>query len=315
MKSKLIICLCLLCTIFLHAQEEDLSQFIQNDSVEKDSDPVYATFKSTRIVNACSNEIVKKNELDLVISHRFGDAAGKYGGINTFFGTDNSTDVKISLNYGLTHKWALGLSRAKGATAIRELYEFNTKYKLFEQTQNNRIPFGLTLFGNAVVSSMKSNINPTVPDHFENFSDRWSFVGQLIFTKKITSNYSIAILPTYVHYNRVGYGDNNDHVAIGIGARAKVTKRMALITDYFYNFKIGNRNDYFAKNGLNFYNPLAIGLEIETGGHVFQITFMNNTALLENQFIPYTSSTWKKGQFRWGFSVSRPFALGKKKKI
>lgn len=314
MNSKLLICLLILSSCNLFAQEEDLSQFIQNDSIEKDAEPVYATFKSTRIVNARSNEIVKKNELDLVISHRFGDAGGHYGGIKTFFGTDNASDIKIALDYGLSNKWAVGISRTKGATAIRELYELNTKYKLLEQTQKNRIPLSITLFGNAVISAMGSNVNPKVPDHFDTFSDRWSFVGQLILTKKINSNYSVAVLPTYVHYNRVGYGDNNNHFALGFGARAKITKRMALIADYFYNFKIGSRNDFFSKNGLSFYNPLAAGLEIETGGHVFQITFMNSTALLENQFVPYTTTSWEKGQFRWGFSISRPFAMGKKKK-
>ncbi|MES2240564.1 MAG: DUF5777 family beta-barrel protein [Bacteroidota bacterium] len=313
MNSKLLFFLLLLTCCKLSAQEQDLSQFIQSDSIEKDTEPVYATFKSTRIVNGRSNETVKKSELDLVISHRFGDAGGHYGGIKTFFGTDNASDVKVALDYGLTNKWSVGVSRTKGATAIRELYEANSKFKLLEQTQKNRIPFSITLFGNAVMSAMTSNVNPTVPDHFDRFADRWSFVGQMILTKKINSNYSVAVSPTYVHYNRVGHGDTNDHFALGFGARAKLTKRLALIADYFYHFKTGNRDAFFSSNGLNFYNPLAAGIEIETGGHVFQITFMNSTALLENQFVPYTTTTWEKGQFRWGFSISRPFALGKKK--
>ena len=87
---------------------------------------------------------------------------------------------------------------------------------------------------------------------------------------------------------------------------------MALIADYFYTFDTENRKAYFEKNGLPFYNPLAVGLEIETGGHVFQLTFMNNTALLENQFIPYTTTSWRNGQFRWGFSISRPFSFKKR---
>jgi len=85
---------------------------------------------------------------------------------------------------------------------------------------------------------------------------------------------------------------------------------MSLIVDYFYVFKEEAVRDYFEANGLLFYNPLGIGLEVETGGHVFHVTFTNSTAILENQFIPYTTSSWTKGQFRWGFIISRTFAFG-----
>lgn len=299
--------------VFSLTAQENMENYLPTETTsEKDTIPVYATFKSSKIINARSNELVHKGELDLIVSHRFGDAGGHNGGFKTFYGTDNASDIKIALDYGLSDRLAIGISRTKGATAIRQLLEANCKYKLIEQTERDRIPLGITFFGNAVISTMGSNINPKVPDHFDTFSDRWSFVAQTIIVRKFSSNFSLALLPTYTHYNRVGYGDSNDIFAIGIGARAKLTKRMALIADYFYTFDSGNRKAYFEKNGLPFYNPLAAGLEIETGGHVFQLTFMNNTALLENQFIPYTTTSWRKGQFRWGFSISRPFSFKKK---
>lgn len=299
--------------VFSLTAQENMENYLPTETTsEKDTIPVYATFKSSKIINARSNELVHKGELDLIVSHRFGDAGGHNGGFKTFYGTDNASDIKIALDYGLSDRLAIGISRTKGATAIRQLLEANCKYKLIEQTESDRIPLGITFFGNAVISTMGSNINPKVPDHFDTFSDRWSFVAQTIIVRKFSSNFSLALLPTYTHYNRVGYGDSNDIFAIGIGARAKLTKRMALIADYFYTFDSGSRKAYFEKNGLPFYNPLAAGLEIETGGHVFQLTFMNNTALLENQFIPYTTTSWTKGQFRWGFSISRPFSFKRK---
>ncbi len=301
--------------VFSVMAQDNMENYLPTETTnEKDTIPVYATFKSSKIINARSNELVHKGELDFIISHRFGDAGGHYGGFKTFYGTDNATDIKIAFDYGLSDHLAIGISRTKGATAIRQLLEANIKYKLLEQTEKDRIPLGITFFGNAVVSTMGSNVNPKVPDHFDTFSDRWSFVAQTIIVRKFSSNFSLALLPTYTHYNRVGYGDSNDVFAVGIGARAKLNKRMALIADYFYTFDSGNRKVYFEKNGLPFYNPLAAGIEIETGGHVFQLTFMNNMALLENQFIPYTTTSWKKGQFRWGFSISRPFSFKKKNK-
>ena len=294
------------------AQDEDLSNLF-NEKEEKSKNPVYATFKSTRIINSRSNETVKKHELDFIISHRFGDAAGKNGGHKTFFGIDNAADIRIAFDYGITDKLTTGIARYKGATAIRHLYESSVKYKIIEQTENNKVPIGITAAGNAVISTMGSNVNPQVPDHFESFSDRWSFMGQLIIVRKFSSRFSLALLPTYIHYNRVGFGDWNDTFGAGIGGRVKVSKRFALIADYYYVIRKNSVKNFFKDNGLPLYNPLGIGLEMETGGHVFQLIFTNNTALLENQFIPYTTHSWRKKEFGWGFSFSRTFALSKKK--
>jgi predicted porin len=313
MQSIIILVLVFLNPFFLVFSQDNLDDYLNDSMSSKDTIPVYATFKSSKIINAKSNEMVHKGELEVIVSHRFGDIGGSNGGGQTFFGTDNSTDIKIGLDYGISNRLSVGIARAKGATAIRELVETSFKYKLVQQTEKDRIPFGITLFGNAVVTAMKSNVNDKVPDHFDTFSNRLSFIGQVIFTRKFNRNFSLALLPTVSHYNRTSFGDSNDIFAIGVGARAKITKRMSFIVDYFYTFDSKNRKAYFKKNGLPFYNPLGMGLEIETGGHVFQITFMNSTALLENQFIPYTTSDWAKGQFRWGFSITRPFSLAKKK--
>jgi hypothetical protein len=89
---------------------------------------------------------------------------------------------------------------------------------------------------------------------------------------------------------------------------------MAIIADYFIPFRSSTSRDYFSANGVTFYAPLSVGWEIETGGHVFHIDFTNATAILGNQFIPYTTRTWTKGEFRWGFNISRTFTLFSPKK-
>jgi hypothetical protein len=292
--------------------QDDLADIFKNDSSAPKS-IVFATFKSSRIINARSNETAKKGELDFTVSHRFGDAAGKYGGIKTFFGTDNAADIRLSFDYGITNNLTVGLSRAKGATAIRELYEGSLKYRLLNQGNGN-MPFAVTIFANAVASGMESNINKTAPDHFENFSDRWSFTGQLILARKVSTKFSVVLIPSFVHYNYVSYGDQNDHFAVGAGGRFKLTKRFSFLADYFYTFRDNHTLEFFSANGVSFFNPLGVGMEVETGGHVFQITFTNNTGLLENQFIPYTTTSWGDNQFRWGFHMSRTFSLEHRRK-
>jgi len=158
---------------------------------------------------------------------------------------------------------------------------------------------------------MASNIKANTPDHFDRFSDRLSFTEQIILARKFSDRLSLMLIPSFVHTNYVIANDQNDVWAMGVGGRFKITNRMALIADYFKVFRSNSSLSAFKAKGLKFYNPLGVGIEFETGGHVFDFTFTNSTAILENQFIPYTTTSWLSGQFRWGFNISRIFSFKK----
>ncbi len=288
--------------------QEDLGAIFGKDSVRRD--PVTATFKSTRIINGQSNETLAKRDLDFRVAHRFGDIGGSGGGSSTFFGLDNSTDIRIAFEYGITDKLTAGVSRAKGSGNFSQMWEVLGKYKLLQQTHDNRIPVGVTLFANAVVSSMKSSPDKEDVYYFDKFSDRAGYVAQAVIARKFGNAVSLALTPSFVHRNRVGYKDMNNMFALGVGGRLRFSNRVALVADYFYAFRDEESKDYYAARGTDFYNSLGVGVEIETGGHVFHLNFTNATAVLENQFIPETTSTWRNGQFRWGFNISRRFSLG-----
>lgn len=294
--------------------QNSLSDILEKEVKEKENKKrhfAYATFKGTHLINARTVETIKRNELDFRVSHRFGDIGGEFGGEKHFFGLDNSTDIKISFDYGISNRLTFGIARAKGSTAVRQLYEANLKFKLVRQGENGGAPVTVTAFVNTVATSMNSNVKPNTPDHFEKFSDRLSFTGQLLIACKIADGFSLMLMPTAVHTNYVVQNDENDVYALGVAGRLKITPRMGLVADYFKVFRTQASIDKFKTDGLTFYNPLGVGLEFETGGHVFDITFTNCTAILENQFIPYTSTTWNMGQFRWGFNLSRIFSLKK----
>jgi len=134
----------------------------------------------------------------------------------------------------------------------------------------------------------------------------------LIIASKITRGLSLEVLPTYVHRNFVdqtmlhpenGSVDKNDLFAVGFAGRFKFTKRMAFVVDYFYTFSEFRDAD----NG--FYNALGVGVEIETGGHVFHINVTNSAGLIENDIIPSTTSDWGKGEYKLGFNISRVFSF------
>ncbi|WP_163715110.1 DUF5777 family beta-barrel protein [Mangrovibacterium lignilyticum] len=319
MKKVLTLFFCCFWSLLLPAQV-DLADLFNDSIVSEQALPVLATFKSPRVINAQSVETVHKHDLVFLVLHRFGDLAGGNGGAETFFGLDNSSDIQIGFDYGLTDSWSIGLGRVKGApngvnTFQRQLFYLNSKYRLLRQTTDERFPLSIALFGNSVLSGMKKMDLSTSDANFQESGDRWSFVAQLILARKFSPDFSLEILPTYIHRNLVTYMEQNDLFALGIALRMKVSRRMAVVVDYFHNFRSQESEDYFKQEkSFRFYNPLGVGLEIETGGHVFNMSFTNSTAILENQFIPSTSSSWGKGEFRWGFSISRTFSLDKSRR-
>ena len=294
---------------------EDLSALFDGaaDKAAEARKPVTATFKAPRVINLRSNESIAKHELDFQVMHRFGDLAGAAGGLRNFYGIDFATDIRIGFDYGITDRLTVGIARLKGNTAVRELYETSAKLKVLEQNQGGSRPVGITVFGNAVVSGMKATVDESLASSFQHPADRWSYVGQVIFTRKFNDRFSLAVLPSVVHRVFVEQHDDNTVVGLGAAARVKLTNRLSVIADYVYVHRSQSSRDYYATRGVYYYNPLGVGLEVETGGHVFALTFTNSTAIAENQFIPETRSTWAKGQFRWGFTMSRRFALGHKK--
>ncbi|MES2826644.1 MAG: DUF5777 family beta-barrel protein [Bacteroidota bacterium] len=285
------------------------------NSVPKTREKVMATFKSTKLINLHTNETIHKNELDFKVDHRFGDIAGDNGGVRQFFGLDNSTDIRIGFDYGVTDRLTAGLARAKGATVVQQLYELSLKYRLIEQTTDDQVPVSITLFGSNTIAAVKANRDdPTSAISYQNFSDRMNYVSQLIIARKFNSNFSVTLVPTYIHRNYTAFRDQNELFAIGAGGRLKVSKWMSLVVDYVLPFRNEEQQEYLEGVNLSkFYNPLGVGLEMETGGHVFHLNFTNATAIQEMQFIPDTKSSWSKGQYRWGFSISRRFSFNKDK--
>lgn len=295
--------------------QQDLSQIVEENTQTNAKEYVTATFKGLKIINAETIETCKKHDLEFDIQHRFGDVATN-GNVNvhTFFGLDQASDIRFAFEYGITDRLQAGIGRSRGIEPYRELYDFNLKYKLLQQTTNNKMPLSVTLFGVAGVSGRKSSTDSTSDAYYEgNWSHRWSYVTQAIIARKFSPGVSFEIVPTWTHRNYVDYQDENDMFSLGIGGRVKITKRMAIIADYFHNFSQYRADAKDANGNKLYFDPLSIGLEIETGGHVFQLMFTNSEGILENSYLPQTKSNWGDGEFRWGFNLSRNFTLGGKK--
>lgn len=297
----------LFCSLFIGIQaihSQNLDSLMMAMEGPAKAKPVTATFKTTRLVNMVTIEQVKRGELDFRISHRFDDIAGDAGGISTLYGFDNVTDIRLAFDYGINDNWAIGFGRSKGAYLRRQILDFNTKIKLLKQKDDNSMPFSASLFLSSELCTMASSSDSTSTVYFENnAAHRFNYVSQLLLARKFGNNLSIQLAPTLVHRNLVNYDENNTSFSLGLGLRYKFTKRIGVIFDYYYNFDKTKTTD------LGYYAPLGVGIEIETGGHVFHLLFSNNKGLLESQYLTECQENWLVGQFRFGFNISRIFNI------
>lgn len=300
-KTYLFLAFCLFVDI-INAQDE--LESLLSDESSMLSQEHQATFKTSRIINTHSTEMVKQNHLDFRIAHRFGDIGGVSGGPQTLFGIDNASDINISFEYGLYEKITLGLARSKGGNTLKSIVSAFFKYKILAQTKDNNTPVSIVFLTHSGFSYMSSSDDLSKVTSFPKLAHRLSYVSQILIAKKFSKSFSLQLSPTCVHRNLVHYEDQNSLFGMGVGARLKLSKRFGLIADYVHLFR-----EKKIVNGVNYFNPLALGIEIETGGHVFHLNFTNSRSINETQYLPHTSSNIFNGQYRFGFNISRVFAL------
>ncbi|MEQ8417471.1 MAG: DUF5777 family beta-barrel protein [Imperialibacter sp.] len=249
---------------------------------------VDATFKGTRLINGHSIETRKQGVMDFIIAHRFGTIDG---GAYELFGLDNAL-VRIGLEYALTDRLYVGVGRS----SFEKTYDGFAKYRLLRQsTGKGSVPVSATWLSSMALKTLKD------PTYDLQFTDKLAFTHQLLLARKFNNGLSLQLMPTWVHRNLIGETDlNNDILALGVGGRIKLSQRVALCAEYYYQFQHLNENTQ---------NALAIGVDIETGGHVFQLQFTNATSMVPKGFVSETTNDFFKGEIHFGFNVSRTFQL------
>jgi hypothetical protein len=271
------------------------------DSGKADS-KVDAVFKSTRVVLSHSTETQKKHDLDLRIRHHFGDIGGRFGNAHTLYGLDVASDLFIGLDYGVTDDFTVAVGRSKQD----ETFNFSGKYKLLKQKSEGGMPVNLTLFAQMGWVARE----PFTNAEFATYSNRFSYFLQALISRKISSRLSLQVMPgLLMRKNTSESRDPENLFSIGFAGRMKLTKRLSFVADYTLVNGLSRPTDL----SQAYYNLLGVGLEIETGGHIFSLNFMNSEYILENNFIPGTKKNWGDGGVRFGFTISRNFTLFKSK--
>ena len=278
-------------TVSAHAQD-DLLKTLETQTDSARSEYVQATFKSTRVINGQSVETPGAGTLVFLISHRFGTLnSGAYN----FFGLDQAT-IRLGLEYGLNDRLTVGVGRS----SLEKTYDGFVKYRALRQSTGlHATPVSVTLFASSAITSLK------FPDQERPTDSRLAYTYQALIARKFSPSLSLQLMPTLVHRNFVDTrAEQNDVYALGIAGRQKLTKRVALTAEYYYLMP-GATADRFR-------NSLAVGFDIETGGHVFQLHFTNSQGMIEKFFIPQTGGNWLDGDIYFGFNISRVFTLRSK---
>lgn len=258
-------------------------------------DIITGTFKSTRVINGQSIENVGAGVLDFRISHRFG--ALSQGSYN-LYGLDQAT-MRIGLDYGINSRLTVGVGRS----TYQKQFDAFLKFKILQQQDGEKfIPVGISYATSAIYKSLKDA--PTTYTPY--VTDKLSFSHQLLIASKINDYFSIQLSPTIVHYNLVDSAKiPNDFKSLGISSRVRISKRVNITSEYFY------RLDKLS----GYYNPLSFGIDIETGGHVFQLHVSNSNGMTERTFINETTGSWEKGDLCFGFNITRAFTIRKPKEL
>jgi len=279
MKKKLLLLLFFpLCTF---AQEDLLAGL---DSVPANQ-KVESAFKAMKIVNLESTKLAAKKDFYLIVAHRFGSVKDGFEG---FFGLDNAV-TQIKFLYGLTDWLTVAAARSEQA------YDVSGKFLIASQTTTG-LPVSIVSFNSvAFNNTLKESNYPKLQ-----FENRMTYVTQILVSRKFSEKLSLELAPTFFHENFVLEDDqDNSQLAIGMGGRYKIAKRWSINVDYAVHT---NR-----AADSQFRNPLSIGVDLETGGHVFQMHFTNSQGIHEAGFLGQTKGNWANGNVFFGFNLVRVF--------
>ena len=152
-------------------------------------------------------------------------------------------------------------------------------------------------------------LTPAKAYYVDEFSDRVSSVLQLFMARKFSNAFSLQFVPTLIHHDNIFLNDKDEisvykkvnAFSLGIGARQRISKKMQLTGEYYYQFESMKHESST--------NSLSVGVDLETGGHIFQLHVTNSRHMIEQSFITHTTGKWGEGEILFGFNLHRKFYM------
>lgn len=284
----------------IYAQSTDsLMDELNKDEKPAKKEDVNFTFKATRISNTSSVENLGAGVLDFRICHRFGKINQ---GAENFYGLDNAT-TKLALDYGITKWLMVGVEHS----TLNKENDVFAKVKLLKQKKHG-FPVTVSYYGSVSAVRKSTVVLPTGSEW--HFSNQLAYINQVLIARKFNDRLSLQLTPTIVHYNLIDSSKySNNTLALGFGGRIKVSRRVAITGEYY--LRLTNQDLPVQGSNAKTYNSATIGVDIETGGHVFQLMLSNSFTNTERVIVGQTSDSWSNGDIHFGFNISRVFTVVK----
>lgn len=283
-----------------YSQEEEAAP---KKKVDK---PVSEMFNSTVMMDEQTTQIPDKKTLEMQIIHRFGLL--NTNGIKDLYGLyAPSANTKMGLNFTPIENLELGYGIIR-----KNMYsEFHAKYKVLSQTRKNTIPVDVAIYANMAIDGQNESVYKTVSeDSAYKFTNRMSYFTQLIVARKFNDWFSFAVNASYSHYNTVPgiienvKGMDHDRVGVGFLGRIKFSPQSSIIFHYSMPLYIKGMSE----NTEVTFNPLSnfgIGYQVATATHSFEIFLTTANGILPQDNYTWNNTDWTKGEFRFGFTITR----------
>ncbi len=290
----------------LYAQDDLMKELEKGQKSE--TNYVSQTFKGTRVVNGQSVETKGKGEMEFIFAHRFDKLnTGSYNA----WGFDGFAVVRLGLEYGITDR--LGVAIGRTFSYSNKMVDAYARYKVARQSTGvNSFPVTITALGTITYQPYPNAANASAASPNIGMADRMGYAVEVPIARKFSSTFSAQITPIFIHRNAVyKNSENNDDYAIAFAGRYKMTRSLSLIGEYYSRMNVHANSPY--------YNSAGLGIDIETGGHVFQLIFTNSLGLNPNTIVTQTGArdgsdgNLSKGDIHFGFNITRTFQMTKRK--
>ncbi len=260
--------------------------------------------KSLRIINMQGAVGLPKGEWEMFIQHRFGTfGTGAYN----WYGLDQSY-MRIGLDAGLSERLTVGVSRSSMNKIADGYFKYQFKGKATASPKkdgDSKSEVTAAWYSNVSINTQaRASISPE-PFYYSN---RLRFVNTIIISKNINDRLLIALTPSLVHVNLVDLAnESNDIAVMGAYGRMKLSDRYAVTAEIQKPFLSKMPSPSGASKSVNIPTDpyMALGFEIYTAKHVFQLSVSNAQSMNESYYMTQNKGSFEPSNLRFGFNIVR----------
>jgi hypothetical protein len=244
----------------------------QDDEEKKKPRPERPAFSSAVILDQQTDVINAAKTLEWNIQHRFSPVNN---GVSDLFGIFGSAALRLGFSYTVIDRVGIGFGLSRTSrTGSNPFIDLNAKVKLLQQARSGGSPVNVTYFVN-----MGIDTRPERENLFLEGVERFSYYHQLAISRRFSKNFSVQASVVASHFNQVDTLRNWNMYGVGLAARYKVSSQSSILFEWTEPVTKHDLNDFtgtvpgVADNEVGPERNVAIGWEIATSAHAFQIIF------------------------------------------